>query len=61
MNTYNYIETKELTYRVLYNKHINTSSRLISLCIYSFMRFCEIIDYWLPPSKQTEGENPLNT
>jgi len=60
MSIYNLIETKELAYKIICNKYINTSTRLISLCIYSSIRFCEIIDYWLPPSKQNEAENPLN-
>jgi hypothetical protein len=42
------IDTKELTYKVIFNKYMKTSHRILCVCLYACIRGGEIVDYWFP-------------
>lgn len=44
-------ETRDLSLHIAKDDSFQMSRRLMSLVLYSFIRTCEIIDYWFPVKK----------
>jgi hypothetical protein len=45
------IDNKELAHRVIFNKYMKTSHRILCVCVYACIRGGEILDYWFPAAK----------
>jgi hypothetical protein len=44
-------ETRNLARHIMNDESIQMSRRLMSLALYTFIRACEIVDYWFPVKK----------
>lgn len=45
-------DVRDASYKVIWSKRDKTSHRFIGALIYSFIRTCEILDWWFPLSGQ---------